>query len=233
MTDLGDFGVDVDEPEEQETDDKPEKSSNPEYRTGRCRAITVGGDRCSGSIAGRNISDDDPGLCHMHDIQHRVRTIDDTPMSLIEATSRTPWDRLDELDVNADRIRMAVHAIHGLEDMPIVVSEEGVSLPHRHAAADKLVIRTPAMTVQSMFPGDQNVRPNPFPSVGRKEWEDVEPDSEELRNSKCLTSDQNTEQFSIGLKIFGREQEWYPVRFRTPTQTNHEDEPAESRGKRR
>ena len=214
MADLGDFGVDVDDPDEQESDDESEASSNPEYRTGRCRAITFQGNRCSGSVAGRNISDDDPDLCHMHDIKHSVRTIDDSPVDLIEATSRKFFDNLDDLDVDADRIRMAVHAIHGLEDMPITVSEKGVVLPHRHAAADKLVIRSPTTTVQSRFRGDQNVRPNPFPIVGRKEWEDEEPGSEELRNPKCLTSDQNSSECSIGLKIFGHEQEWYPVQFR-------------------
>lgn len=220
MTDLSDFGGGLDREsynrEHYEEDDDDSGSSNPEYRTGRCRGITVQGDRCSGSVAGSNIGDDDPDLCHMHGNATSVYTIDDTPMSLIEATSRTPWDRLDERDVDHRRIRQAVHLIHGLEDMPIKVTDNEVILPYRYARTSKMVIRAPTTTVKMTTQGKGwDVERLECPVVDRDNWDRAylggEEQSREIRNPECLPEKGEVDGFSIGLKIFGDEQEWYPV----------------------
>ena len=225
MTDLGDFGFDVGEPEEERENDKNEPetgSSNPKYRTGRCRALTTDGTRCSSAIAGENISDDAPDLCHMHESQSIVRTIDADPVTLIEGTSRTMFDNLDDLDVDEQLIREAAHAIHGLDDMPITVTDEGVILPYRFARASKLVIRTPTKTVQMTSRGeDRAVESLHFVVADRDDW-DVEEGTAQIRNERCLPSQSPSDQYSIGLKIFGHEQEWYPVEFESGDRNEYE-----------
>lgn len=88
MSDLSDFGGGI----EAEATDQPADaddggfgSGKYSYRTGRCKAITNDGQRCSAPTGyGKD-------CCHTHQISERAVTIDDGPRELIEATTRTLW----------------------------------------------------------------------------------------------------------------------------------------------
>lgn len=112
-TDLSDFGAgleDVDSVDhyQHEQDDDTSGTGygkSHSYHLGRCRAITTDGQRCRSPCNG--VSTD---TCHTHRGDDRV-TIDSPSVALIEATSRTLWENLDDLDVDADRIRDAVQEV--------------------------------------------------------------------------------------------------------------------------
>jgi hypothetical protein len=85
MTDLGDFGVDIHEPKnEDEPGEDSNSSSRRSYPNGRCPAINVGDrQRCSSPVSRMNTAD---GFCGTHGRQYESWTIHDTPTWLIKVT---------------------------------------------------------------------------------------------------------------------------------------------------
>jgi hypothetical protein len=104
MPDLSDFGGGV------EASDRDEPSAGQDggfgdgqtytYRTGRCCGITTHGARC------KSPSGYGEDCCHTHRMQHNAVTIDDGPVALIEATTRTIWR-----DFENERVREAVRKV--------------------------------------------------------------------------------------------------------------------------
>jgi len=107
--DLSDFGGGV---EAAETDDAPTDQDGGfgddqtyNYRHGRCRAITTDGARCKSPKGFRE------PLCHTHQMQHDAVTINDEPIELIEAKTRTIWRNFEN-----ERVRAAVRDVSGSGD---------------------------------------------------------------------------------------------------------------------
>ena len=208
MTDLSDFdgGIDSATTETNETSEATRAQSE-EYQHGRCRAIAQNHGRRCQSPAG-----EDADLCHHHAHDHSPVTIDSGPVDLIEWTSRTLFDDLDQLDVDHDLIRAAVHNLVGLEDEPLTVSEDGLWLPVRHREAGRLIIRSPTATVESYRKGSEP-RPPVFPSLTAPHWDqdylDGEGRTAKIRNEECLPGEDETPK--VGLLIEGEGQQWFPL----------------------
>lgn len=202
MTDLTTFGVEVDEPEDNDETSSGGNSydAGRDYRMPRCRGITTDGVRCRSPC-----SDLETELCHTHEMAHDPVTIDDHPVRLIEATARIRFEDLDERDVNAGLIRTAVHNLVGLEDEPLTVSEDGLWLPRKYAEAEKqLIIRTPWGTTNSVT----GPRDRVYSTVGPDDWDVSEDRPESARNDECLEGENAP---LVGLKLENEEQRWLPV----------------------
>lgn len=213
MTDLSEFGVDV---EAEESTEDTESSSTTgygdshQYRRGRCRAIAGGTRRCRSPCS-------DGDLCHTHGLEDDPLTIDSSPVRLVRwlgnVDGRSARCRAlkgdGELDV--DLIRTALHGLVGLEDEPLTVTEDGIHLPTRFAAASRLIIRTPTKTVDSRLKGDWDQR-KLEPVVTVDDWDgdylEGEGRTAEVRNEKCLPDGDGP---MVGLKIEGEDQRWFPV----------------------
>jgi hypothetical protein len=104
MSDLSDFGGGVEMAEVDDTSTDQDggfgDGQTYTYRHGRCRAITTDGARCKSPKGFRE------PLCHTHQMQHDAVTIDDGPVELIEATTRTIWRNFEN-----DRVREAVREV--------------------------------------------------------------------------------------------------------------------------
>lgn len=204
MTDLSHFGGGI---EQAETDDEGSESSDSRYKysAGRCRGITNDGDRCRGSAS-------EGDLCYYHDLEQDPVTIDSDPIMLIEWTSRTMFENFDQLDVDHDRIRAALHNIVGLTDRALPVYDEGIWLPQRYAEADRLIVRAPTKTADSRRTGDEpRHRISPLARAG--DWDpdylEGEGRTAEIGNEECLPGEDDTP--LVGLKIAGETQRWFPV----------------------
>jgi len=213
VTDLSEFGVDV---EAEESTEDTESSSTTgygdshQYRRGRCRAIAGGTRRCRSPCS-------DGDLCHTHGLEDDPLTIDSSPVRLVRwlgnVDGRSARCRAlkgdGELDV--DLIRTALHGLVGLEDEPLTVTEDGIHLPTRFAAASRLIIRTPTKTVDSRLKGDWDQR-KLEPVVTVDDWDgdylEGEGRTAEVRNEKCLPDGDGP---MVGLKIEGEDQRWFPV----------------------
>jgi len=148
-------------------------------------------------------------LCATHDRQHDPVTIHDGAKRLIEATSRQLWRKL---EFEHDRQRRLLHRLVGLEDEPLRASEDGLWLPERFRAADRLIIRAPTATVDSHCPGD-NARDAVFGSVRASHWGPDYLDgvgrTAQLRNEECLPTEDRPPR--VGLLIEGGRQWWFPI----------------------
>jgi hypothetical protein len=151
----------------------------------------------------------DDGLCGVHRRQHDPVTIHDGPKRLIEATSRQLWRKC---EFEHDRQRRLLHRLVGLEDEPLRASEDGLWLPERFRAADRLIIRAPTATVDSHCPGD-NARDPVFGSVRAGHWDPDYLDgvgrTAQLRNEECLPTEDRPPR--VGLLIEGGRQWWFPI----------------------
>lgn len=108
MTDLSEFGGGVDRAEADQADTDTGGFGDDhgyQYRTGRCRAIDTSGTRCSAP------STHGEPCCHQHGLDDRGTTIDDGPVALIEATTRTVWT-----NVENERVRAAVDRIQSSQE---------------------------------------------------------------------------------------------------------------------
>jgi len=116
MSDLGDFGVDVQQASNEEPADEKETETSREYRNGRCPAISVGKRRrCRAPVSRMNQA---RPFCGTHGRQYDPWTIEDSAEKLILITGRLDAMSLDELDqedvdFDLDRIRDAVAAVGG------------------------------------------------------------------------------------------------------------------------
>lgn len=116
MSDLGDFGVNVQQPVDEDPVTEEETESSREYRNGRCPAISVGERRrCRAPVS--RMKEAEP-FCGTHGRQHDPWTIDGPAEKLILITGRIDAMSLDELDqdevgFDLDRIRDAVAAVGG------------------------------------------------------------------------------------------------------------------------
>lgn len=116
MTDLGDFGVEVQQSVDEDPVVEEESETSREYRNGRCPAISVGERRrCRAPVS--RMKDAEP-FCGTHGRQHEPWTIDDPAEKLILITGRIDAMSLGELDqeeVSFDlaRVRDAVAAVGG------------------------------------------------------------------------------------------------------------------------
>jgi hypothetical protein len=97
MPDLSEFGAGVEDASEDDQEGGFGDEQTYTYRTGRCRGITTDGRRC------KSPSGYGEDCCHTHRMQHNAVTIDDGPVALIEATTRTLW-----ADFENERVRAAV-----------------------------------------------------------------------------------------------------------------------------
>ncbi|MDF9748393.1 hypothetical protein [Natrinema salsiterrestre] len=204
MSDLSQFGGGI-EQSETGTEEGDSSDSRYKYKAGRCRGITNDGDRCRASAS-------EGDLCYNHDLDDHCVTIDSDAITLIEWTSRTKFENLEDLDVDEDLIREAVHNVVGLRGRPLPVYEEGIWLPQRFCEADQLIVRTPAKTTDSRRTGDEPQRR--ISSLATAD--DWDPDylvgegrTAEIRNEECLPGEDGVPK--IGLKIAGEEQRWFPV----------------------
>lgn len=218
MTDLSDFGVDVGDAsssESSETSDDATTTTSRQYRNGRCLAITTTGRRrCASPISRMNAAGE---YCGTHGRQHDPWSIHDDPETLIlvtggiDALSLSDVDA-SEVDFDLEAVRDAVHAIHGLEDEPLTVTAEGLELPERFAEASRLIVRTPAKTVDSRLKGDAD-RSKVVQSVYPGDWDpdylDGEGRTAKIRNDECLPGEGSPPK--VGLLIAGGEQHWFPV----------------------
>lgn len=203
--DLSDFGGGVDQPEAESDDEQAESSDTRyQYNAGRCRGITTDGQRCRSSAS-------EGELCYIHGQENDPITIDADPVRLIEATSRTVFEDLDDRDVDAELIRAVVHNLVGLEDKPLTVSEDGLWLPKRFAEADRLIIRAPTKTADTHLKGSAT-RPRVTPTVDASAWDEDYLDGKErtaeIRNERCLPDGDGP---MVGLKIAGEDQRWFPI----------------------
>lgn len=197
MSDLSAFGGGIDQPDTDDTADE-QTESRYKYSAGRCRAIKkTSGERCRGSAS-------EGDLCYYHDQDDDPVTIDSDPITLIEWTSRTLFENFDELDVDHERIRAALHGAVGLEDEPLPVYDEGIWLPARYREADAIVLRAPAITINTM---DTPPRRPIFSLVDADDW--IVHDDRRVRNERCLPGEDDTP--TVGLKIHGEDQRWFPV----------------------
>lgn len=87
MTDLGDFGVDVPEADEDAEEQVNHRSGAWPYRRARCRGLTNDGTRC------RKTQQDGEDLCFNHGMQCYV-SIDSPPRDLIRWTTGTDVEDL-------------------------------------------------------------------------------------------------------------------------------------------
>jgi len=206
MTDLSDFGAGVETRSGDDESTGGGYASDRKYQTGRCRAIDRNGQRCSGPC--ESAAD----FCHSHGMEADPVTIDDGPIRLIEATSRTIWRDFEGLDVDHERIRSVLHNLVGLEDKPLTISDDGVWLPERHAEASQLILRTPTATVDSRLSGDTRKRVFPTADAGHYDEDYLagEGRTAKIRNDECLP-DEDDEPYKIGLKIAGEDQQWFPL----------------------
>lgn len=130
MTDLSDWGVEVEEPEPEE---QAEQSSRKNYRSGRCPAISVSSrSRCRGPIS-RMMRDRE--FCATHGRQPDPWTIHDDPETLIIVTGGLDCTSLDDLepeDVDFDlgRIQEALEALETQrvdeQDHELLTQVEGI-----------------------------------------------------------------------------------------------------------
>jgi len=246
VTDLSEFGVDVEA--EESNDDGSESSSTSGYgdshqsRRGRCRAIAGGTRRCRSPCS-------DGDLCHTHGLEDDPLTIDSNPIRLVrwlgnvngrsarcraikgnvdrcengcgpleyfcgtheDVDDPETIDELDNGELDVDLIRSALHGLVGLEDEPLTVTEDGIHLPTRFAAASRLIIRTPTKTVDSRLKGEWDQR-KLEPAITVADWDpdylDGEGRTAEVRNDECLPDGDGPK---VGLKIEGEDQRWFPV----------------------
>ena len=248
MTDLSEFGVDVEDEEAEESTEETASSSGTgngdshQYRRGRCRAIAGGTRRCRSPCS-------DGDLCHTHGLEDDPLTIDSSPVRLVRwlgnVTGRSARcraikgdgercengcgplesfcgthedvddpDTVDELEddeLDVDLIRSALHGLVGLEDEPLSVTEDGLWLPKRFAAASRLIVRTPTKTVDSRLKGDWDQR-RLATGITVDDWDsdylDGEGRTAKIRNEKCLPDGDGPK---VGLMIEGEDQRWFPV----------------------
>lgn len=87
----------------------------------------------------------------------------------------------------------------------VSVDQRGLHLPDDYTDRDGgLVVRTPDLTIDArkfMIDGD-----GVFPFVKPDLWDDVDPDSDDIRNPQAIPN-------RVGLKKYGAPLEWYEVRF--------------------
>lgn len=115
MTDLSDFGVDVETTDpEPDQPDADEGDTGRTYPNGRCPAIaTSTRQRCAGNVSRMNAAD---GFCGVHRRERDPWTIHDHPEKLILVTGELDALSLDEVDPDAvdfdlARVRAAVRAV--------------------------------------------------------------------------------------------------------------------------
>jgi len=98
-----------------------------------------------------------------------------------------------------------------LEDEPLSVTEDGLWLPKRFAAASRLIVRTPTKTVDSRLKGDWDQR-RLATGITVDDWDsdylDGEGRTAKIRNEKCLPDGDGPK---VGLMIEGEDQRWFPV----------------------
>lgn len=216
MTDLSDFGVDVEDPASNEpAEASDDASTSRQYRNGRCPAITTDGRRrCAAPVSRMKDAD---GYCGTHGRQHDPWSIHSDPETLILLTGRIDALSLSDVapeavDFDLDAVRNAVHAIHGLEERPLTVTEDGLELPQRFAEASRLIVRTPVKTVDSRLKGEYNQR-QLVQTVRPGDWDpdylDGEGRTAEIRNDECLPGEDSPPK--VGLLVEGGEQHWFPV----------------------
>ena len=82
MSNLSDFGVDVETVDEPEEDTVEESDATEGYPNGRCPAITTEGRRCQNPVSRMNAAD---GYCGTHGSANDPLSIDDGPERLVRA----------------------------------------------------------------------------------------------------------------------------------------------------
>lgn len=212
MTNLSDFGGGV--TDLAEDDDTAEEKSgyghDREYRKGRCRAISRSTNRRCRSPAGHGVDDN---YC-----ANGSHNRPDGPLLSIELEDAVDRTELmiresDNDDLDADLVRLALHAAVGIEDQPLTVTEEeGLWLPARFGDVGRLIVRSPVSThdyrcedgigrsVETVRPGHWD--PDYLDGAGR---------TARIRNEECLPGDDGQPQ--VGLLVPGGQQHWFPVEF--------------------
>ena len=97
-----------------------------------------------------------------------------------------------------------------LEDEPLSVTEDGLWLPKRYAAAPCLIVRTPTKKVEYRLQGDWDQRRLAI-GITVDDWDSDLFDgvrTAKIRNKKCLPDGDGP---MVGLMIEGEDQRWFPV----------------------
>lgn len=87
-----------------------------------------------------------------------------------------------------------------IQQKTLTVDSDGLELPEKYQTDRGFVIRTPRVTINSHSGTKEPV----FGAIRVRDWNPTDPDG--VRNPKGLENGG-----MVGLKIYGEDQEWYPV----------------------
>lgn len=89
-----------------------------------------------------------------------------------------------------------------IQQKTLTVDSDGLELPEKYVDAGGFVIRTPRVTINFTSGINEPV----FGAIRVRDWNPTDPDG--VRNPKALENDG-----MVGLKIYGEDLEWYPVKI--------------------